>query len=103
MVGVAQSRNETTSDIGLRYAPSVPTDGKPIAITRGVMYVRSRLNPSSMNRRFSFETRPRIIPVIFTRDAVFFPVSPARCIVVLASMLLEKVISALLSLVGLRL
>ena len=69
------SRNETTSDIGLRYTPSVPSDGNPIAITRGVMYVRSRLNPSSMNRRFSFETRPRIIPVIFTRDAVFFPAS----------------------------
>ena len=33
----ASRSKRLTSSIGLRYAPSIPAEGKPIAISRGVM------------------------------------------------------------------
>ena len=39
-------------------------EGKPIAIIEFVMYVRSRLNPSSVKRFFFFDTTERMIDVI---------------------------------------
>jgi hypothetical protein len=57
-------KNLWTSGNGLRYMPSTPEEGNPIAIILGVMYVRSKSKPSSVKRFFFFETNPRTIPAI---------------------------------------
>ena len=49
----------------MRYAPSVPSDGKPIATIRGVMYVRSRSKPACWNRFLLRLTAWRIARKIF--------------------------------------
>ncbi len=39
-------KNRCTSGIGFLYEASRPEDGNPIAMRLGVMYVKSRSNPS---------------------------------------------------------
>ena len=47
------------SCLRLRYIPSKPSAGNPIAMMRLVMYVKSRLNSPALRRFLFVETRAR--------------------------------------------
>ena len=47
------------SCLRLRYIPSKPSAGNPIAMIRLVMYVKSRLNSPALRRFLFVETRER--------------------------------------------
>ena len=64
--GCFSFKNRRTSGNGLRYFASRPSAGNPMAMMRGVMYVKSKSNPSCWYRTIFMETIPRTTDAMAT-------------------------------------